>query len=73
MNMKKKTQMQISKQLRNSVIIGGIAMFASFSASATFSWANCYTGFIAFGFALFVELANQYGLKGKDGTFFFNK
>ena len=69
--MAKKIETQISKQLRNSLIIGGITMFSSLIATRTFSYANCYTGAIAFGFALFVELANQYGLKNKTGTFFF--
>jgi len=68
---KKKTETQISKQVRNSIIIGGIALFSSLAATGVFSWSNCYTGFLAFGLALFVELANQYGLKNKTGTFFF--
>ena len=71
--MKKKTQMQISHQLRNSVIIGGIAMFSSLSATGEFCWTNLYTGALAFGLAMCIELANQYGLKGKEGSFFFHK
>ena len=71
--MKKKTQMQISQQLRNALIIGGIAGFASLTATGVPSIQNCYTGALAFGTAMCIELANQYGLKGKDGSFFFNK
>ena len=69
--MAKKKEIQISTQIRNSLIIGGIAMFSSLTATGSFSFSNCYTGALAFGLALFVELANQYGLKNKTGTFFF--
>ena len=63
----------ISNQLRNGLIIGAIAGFSSLTATQAPSIQNLYTGALAFGTALFIELANQYGLKGKDGTFFFRR
>jgi len=67
--------MEISKKLKNSLIIGGIAGFACFSGVG-FSVEVLWSAFVAFGMAFLVECGHQYGtsnVKGKkgNGTFFF--
>ena len=66
----------LSKQVRNSIVVGGIAGFSSLTATGTPTWVNLYAAAVAFGLTFFIELGAAYGIaptKNNKGnsTFFF--
>jgi hypothetical protein len=68
-------EFKIPKLIRNSLIMGGVTMFASLAATGTPTLGNLYSGFIAGGLTALLELQHTYvrkeAVNKKANTSFF--